>query len=420
MSNQRVAVLSVHTSPMDQPGSGDSGGMNVYIRAVAERLAEHDVEVDLFTRCRGADGPEILEIGPGVRLVTVKAGPCAPVPKSDLPRFLPEFLGGVLRRAKRGRARLRHPAQPLLALRMGRQLREGHPGHPARGVVPHAGEGQELLARPGRGARAAVATRGRGAGDRRRRSDPGADARRGGPARGAVPRRSRAHPDRASRRRPRDLLPARTLRGPRPAAPVGPAARAVRREAPGAQGARRRGPDARGGRGARPRAHPGSGAGDRGRSERDRTGRRAGPADGARRGARRERAGHAVPAAAAGAAGRRVRRRGRGARPVPVGIVRPGRARGTGVRHAGRGRRRRRPAVRRGRRTDRVPGGGARPGRPRRADAPDPPGPGARRPSRGRGGEGGAPLHVGRHGERARRHLPRADGGPDDDPRATA
>ena len=92
-------MLSVHTSPMDQPGSGDSGGMNVYIRAVAERLAEHDVEVDLFTRCRGGDGPEVMEISPGVRLLTVKAGPCAPVPKLDLPRFLPEFLGGVLRRA---------------------------------------------------------------------------------------------------------------------------------------------------------------------------------------------------------------------------------------------------------------------------------------------------------------------------------
>jgi D-inositol-3-phosphate glycosyltransferase len=98
MAPPRIAVLSVHTSPMDQPGSGDSGGMNVYIRAVAERLAEHDVEVDLFTRCRGGDGPEVMEISPGVRLLTVKAGPCAPVPKLDLPRFLPEFLGGVLRR----------------------------------------------------------------------------------------------------------------------------------------------------------------------------------------------------------------------------------------------------------------------------------------------------------------------------------
>ena len=99
MSSPRVAVLSVHTSPMDQPGSGDSGGMNVYIRAVAERLAERDVKVDIFTRCRGADGPEVLEIAAGVRVVSVKAGPCTPVPKSDLPRFLPEFLGGVLRRA---------------------------------------------------------------------------------------------------------------------------------------------------------------------------------------------------------------------------------------------------------------------------------------------------------------------------------
>ena len=74
--------------------------MNVYIRAVAERLADHDIEVDLFTRCRGEDPPEILELAPGVRVVSVKAGPCAPVPKAALPRFLPEFLGGVLRRAR--------------------------------------------------------------------------------------------------------------------------------------------------------------------------------------------------------------------------------------------------------------------------------------------------------------------------------
>src|SRR4249919_2607113 len=100
MASPRVAILSVHTSPLDQPGSGDSGGMNVYIRAVAERLTDHDIEVDLFTRCRGQNPPETLEIAPGVRVVSVKAGPCAPVPKAVLPRFLPEFLGGVLRRAR--------------------------------------------------------------------------------------------------------------------------------------------------------------------------------------------------------------------------------------------------------------------------------------------------------------------------------
>jgi D-inositol-3-phosphate glycosyltransferase len=92
--------MSVHTSPMDQPGSGDSGGMNVYIRAVTERLAEQGVAVDLFIRCRGGDDHEVREIAPGIRVVSVKAGPCTPVPKSVLPRFLPEFLGGVLKIAR--------------------------------------------------------------------------------------------------------------------------------------------------------------------------------------------------------------------------------------------------------------------------------------------------------------------------------
>jgi D-inositol-3-phosphate glycosyltransferase len=97
-SKPRVAVVSLHTSPLDQPGSGDSGGMNVFIRAAAERLAAHGVEVDVFTRCRGGDLPEVEDLGGGSRLIRVKAGPCEPVPKDDLPRYLPEFLGGVLQR----------------------------------------------------------------------------------------------------------------------------------------------------------------------------------------------------------------------------------------------------------------------------------------------------------------------------------
>jgi D-inositol-3-phosphate glycosyltransferase len=96
----RIAVVSVHTSPLDQPGTGDSGGMNVYIRAVAERLAGQGVQVDLFTRCRGHDDPEVQELVSGARLITIKAGPCSPIPKTDLPRYVPEFLGGVLRRAE--------------------------------------------------------------------------------------------------------------------------------------------------------------------------------------------------------------------------------------------------------------------------------------------------------------------------------
>jgi D-inositol-3-phosphate glycosyltransferase len=96
----RVAVISLHTSPLDQPGGGDSGGMNVFIRAAAERIAAHDVDVDVFTRCRGRGTPEVDGLGGRSRLIQVKAGPCAPVPKEELPRYLPEFLGGVLARQR--------------------------------------------------------------------------------------------------------------------------------------------------------------------------------------------------------------------------------------------------------------------------------------------------------------------------------
>ena len=96
----RAAVISFHTSPLDQPGTGDSGGMNVYIKAVAERLAGQGVEVDIFTRAKGSSGPAQVQLGPGQRLVQVDAGPASPVPKSELPRYLPAFLGGVLAHAK--------------------------------------------------------------------------------------------------------------------------------------------------------------------------------------------------------------------------------------------------------------------------------------------------------------------------------
>ncbi len=96
----RVAVVSVHTSPLDQPGSGDSGGMNVFIREAAERITAGGVAIDVFTRSRDDRGPDVQELGGGSRLIRVRAGPSAPVPKDELPRFLPEFLGGVLRRAQ--------------------------------------------------------------------------------------------------------------------------------------------------------------------------------------------------------------------------------------------------------------------------------------------------------------------------------
>lgn len=92
----RVAVVSMHTCPLDQPGTGDSGGMNVYVRAVAKRLAETGVRVDVFTR---AAGPEqhVVELDPGVRVVHLEAGPDAPVDKEELMKYLCAFLCSLLR-----------------------------------------------------------------------------------------------------------------------------------------------------------------------------------------------------------------------------------------------------------------------------------------------------------------------------------
>lgn len=99
----RVAMISLHTSPLDQPGIGDSGGMNVYVRAVSERLARDGVEVDVFTRCQGRAVPEVQRLGEKLRIIQVPAGPCAPVPKEELAELLPQFAEAVVsRRALEG------------------------------------------------------------------------------------------------------------------------------------------------------------------------------------------------------------------------------------------------------------------------------------------------------------------------------
>jgi D-inositol-3-phosphate glycosyltransferase len=91
-----VAMISLHTSPQDPPGSGDAGGMNVYILSVAGKLAEQGIPVDIYTRCHGQNLPTVQELGAGARLIQVQAGPCAPVLKENLPGLLPAFLDGVL------------------------------------------------------------------------------------------------------------------------------------------------------------------------------------------------------------------------------------------------------------------------------------------------------------------------------------
>ena len=94
---RRVAMLSLHTSPVEQPGVGDAGGMNVYVMELSRRLAARGVEVEVFTRARSGDVPAIDYIEPGFIVRNVIAGPLEPLPKADLPSQLCAFTAAVLR-----------------------------------------------------------------------------------------------------------------------------------------------------------------------------------------------------------------------------------------------------------------------------------------------------------------------------------
>ena len=94
---RRVAILSVHTSPLDQPGGGDAGGMNVYVCEVAKRLAALGVEVEIFTRATSSDLPTSAPLTPGVTVRHITSGPYEGLDKNDLPAQLCAFTNGVLR-----------------------------------------------------------------------------------------------------------------------------------------------------------------------------------------------------------------------------------------------------------------------------------------------------------------------------------
>jgi D-inositol-3-phosphate glycosyltransferase len=94
---RRIAVLSIHTSPLDQPGTGDAGGMNVYVVETARRLAESGIEVEIFTRATSSTVQPTIELRPGVTVRHVTAGPFEGLLKQDLPGQLCAVTAGVMR-----------------------------------------------------------------------------------------------------------------------------------------------------------------------------------------------------------------------------------------------------------------------------------------------------------------------------------
>ena len=96
MNLRRLAVLSVHSSPLAQPGAGDGGGMSVYVRALASALARAGVECDVLVRRDHADQPDAVEVEPGFRVVHLDAGPAHPVCKHDLIELVDPMVRATL------------------------------------------------------------------------------------------------------------------------------------------------------------------------------------------------------------------------------------------------------------------------------------------------------------------------------------
>jgi D-inositol-3-phosphate glycosyltransferase len=107
----RLAVLCFHTSPLAQPGVGDGGGMNVYVRELSSALARQGIDVDVYTRADSLDGLGQVDLDANVATVTVEpgfkvhqvfAGPVDTVAKEDLGRYLPTFTDVVERHLQTG------------------------------------------------------------------------------------------------------------------------------------------------------------------------------------------------------------------------------------------------------------------------------------------------------------------------------
>lgn len=92
----RVAMLSVHTSPLAGLGGKEAGGMNVYVRELSRELGRRGVFVDIFTRSQSPDSPLVTFVDRNVTLVTLPAGPHAAYDKNRILDHANEFVDGLI------------------------------------------------------------------------------------------------------------------------------------------------------------------------------------------------------------------------------------------------------------------------------------------------------------------------------------
>jgi D-inositol-3-phosphate glycosyltransferase len=98
MLPKRVAMLSMHTSPVARLGSKETGGMNVYVRELTRALAMRGIHIDIFTRASDPNALYVDTKSVGVenaRVINVTAGPRAPISKHKLIDYVTPFAEGI-------------------------------------------------------------------------------------------------------------------------------------------------------------------------------------------------------------------------------------------------------------------------------------------------------------------------------------
>jgi D-inositol-3-phosphate glycosyltransferase len=96
MDPLRIAVISVHTSPLARPGGNKAGGLNVYVLELARQLTGLGCTIDIFSRATNAETPEVTELAPGLRAVHLEAGPRRQLAAEDLVDYVADFETALL------------------------------------------------------------------------------------------------------------------------------------------------------------------------------------------------------------------------------------------------------------------------------------------------------------------------------------
>ena len=96
MSGLRVAMISVHTSPLARPGGNKAGGLNVYVLELAQQLVGQGCEVDIFSRVTGRETPTLTELAPGLRVVHLRAGPARYLGPESVHKHLDAFEAALI------------------------------------------------------------------------------------------------------------------------------------------------------------------------------------------------------------------------------------------------------------------------------------------------------------------------------------